>query len=467
MSLTDEQKALQKAIQEGNEQHLERKAQDILKVLKEENPLLNEEKVKDEIKSVIKEQQEDLKKEYEETKAKFDDLSEEYDTLKELRKTFAYNPQAQKDIVKLHTIATESINKKVEDMGGVKNFMDEVRECATNDKSKMSFTLKGLHEINAGPTTPTNIFGAVTPEDARTAMYLYLTSDEQREIRYRQADIFKYITIRQGAEAVSSFTEWAPLQDDFIEILEGEEKPEIEITAVSTLYGRHKVAARMQATEEVWMDFDELTRYVNNALFTKYRLDLQGIILTANNGDPTSPENGILTIAPAFDPATIPPGFVAQDPNMFDAIIAMANQVGTATNYDLEENIMAKTALVPMSNWHYDMLQKKDGENNYMFILGADNIIRTTTGLEIVIVQDNVIPNGSILVADLSLFILKLLGDLDIRFGMYDKQFIYNELTVILEQFHQRYIKTLDRRGFCYDTIANVIAALATGNPTP
>ena len=71
MSLTDEQKALQKAIQEGNEQHLERKAQDILKVLKEENPLLNEEKVKDEIKSVIKEQQEDLKKEYEETKAKF------------------------------------------------------------------------------------------------------------------------------------------------------------------------------------------------------------------------------------------------------------------------------------------------------------------------------------------------------------------------------------------------------------
>ena len=88
----------------------------------------------------------------------FYDLSEEYDTLKELRKTFAHNPQAQKDIVKLHAIATESINKKVEDMGGVKNFMDEVRECATNDKSKMSLTLKGLHEINDGPTTQTNIF---------------------------------------------------------------------------------------------------------------------------------------------------------------------------------------------------------------------------------------------------------------------------------------------------------------------
>ena len=466
MELTKEQKKLQEAISEANEQQLEKKANDILKALKAENPMLNEGKVRVEIKSVIEEQQKDLKEEYERIKSKFDELSEEYDSLREMKKTFAHNPKMQKDIVLLHEIANKAINDKVEGLGGVDRFMDLVKSCATSKNAEnLVFTLKGLHEITAGPTTPTNILGANTPEEATQAMYLYLTSDEQREIRYRQADIFRYITVRQGGKAVSSFTEWAPLTDDFLEILEGEEKPEIEITAVSTLYGRHKLPARMQATEEVWMDFDELTRYVNNTLFTKYRLDLQKVILTADNGDPTSPENGILTIAPAFDPATIPPGFVGQDPNMFDVIIAMTNQVATAVNYDLEENIMATTAMIPITNWHYDMLQKKDSNNNYMFILGADNIIRTTTGLEIVLVQDNVIPNGSILVGDLSLFVLKLIGDLSIRFGMYNEQFINNELTVILEQFHQRYIKTLDRRGFCYDTISNVIAALSIGNP--
>ncbi|BAQ84158.1 hypothetical protein [uncultured Mediterranean phage uvMED] len=401
-------------------------------------------------------------------------LNEGMKHVSEQNKTLA--KQFPRETITLKTFGSAVIRSK--------SFQDQLKQYGTKsgehrDGFKVDFKsiAKGLnlyYETNSSDDpnltnglTDTNIFdplgssASLTPaeryEFAFDQFFSVLDSSFIRGIDLRKTFIFPYINVRRTSRPALKWSEYVPTDPlGFSYVKEGEVKPTQGLSVTSSNIGSLKVAKHMMFTDEIWKDLPRLEDVVFNLLLQEFALKREDAVLNYNSNNDL--EDGLFFQATPFDNTTVKQN--VQDPNIVDVINGCMVQLSTATNYDFEETCtdVNFVGLNP-ADAGYLFWMKKDAENRSQAYEMFEML--KTRGIEIV--ENLGIPEGKILIGDLKKFTFWEYEPYNVRFGLVNDQFIYNQFTIVGEGRHMQGMSVLDRKCIIYDDIATIQQALANG----
>ena len=219
---------------------------------------------------------------------------------------------------------------------------------------------------------------------------------------------------------------------------EGGVKPLIDFEFETETSTARKVADKIKISTEMLDDIDFVAAAIENELMYQVSIATDTQLLT---GDGTGTNlKGITEYAPAYVLTTIE----TTAPKKGDAIIAMAAQIKSL-------NFMASHVFMNTIDQANMMLEKDtDGQP----------IINRLAELGLVVVASNNITVGSVLVADMSKYIVRNYKPFAISFGFVNDDFEKNLVTVIGERRLHAYASDNNTNAFCYDTFDNVITAI-------
>lgn len=320
------------------------------------------------------------------------------------------------------------------------------------DDIKKAFDSHGVVEVfkAVGNITTDN----VTTDTSGSALLDMLNADEINDIQLRAPFIEEFANVSSTNKPVYTYVDYIPGEGDVGFIAEGGTKTQLDLDISVRTETPVKAAGYEILTEEAITDIPRMDYNARTLLFRKYLLKRQDGILFGNglNNNPL----GVTAIATAFNPLS----WVAPKikyPNLYDVVVAMANQIYTTTAYTDDVEYYPNVAFVNPADFA-GMKLAKDAKGQYLF-----PTITLLNGKEIDgirIVAKNKIPAGKILMGDFTkLNIIDYIA-YSVRMGWINDQFIKNMFTMLGEGRFYVFVKNLDQRAFLYDDIDNVIAGI-------
>lgn len=227
-------------------------------------------------------------------------------------------------------------------------------------------------------------------------------------------------------------------QGDFAITAEGALKPLIQYDFVRRTADYKKAAGYTVITEEFDMDYPRLVSTIRNLMAVDCRNAMNDIILTdmIANASPYA-YNGL---DGAID-----------TPDKYAAIGAAISQL-QSLYYD--SNILV---INPADAWGMRLTKDLQGRYQMSPLVGANG---TTYEFGNIIVDPRV-PVGNFFVGDGRIYHVDLRGDIIVRIGYVNDDFIKNQYSLVVEQFFFNYISTARKPGFIYANFAAVQADIA------
>lgn len=230
---------------------------------------------------------------------------------------------------------------------------------------------------------------------------------------------------------------------------EGVLKPQVSFELATEQSVPKKVAERMRVSTEMLNDVPSLESLIRNEMMYEIEMHANEAVLTAT-ASATDPA-GITTLASAFTLTTIEAGTA---PTYADAIRAAIAQL---QSLNFTSNITAFINPIDAANMD---LAKSSDDGHYMLPPFVSQNGMTIAGVPVF--TDNSIPVGNLLIGDMSKYVIWMVEDLTVRFGLNGDDFSENMVTVIAEmRFHQTFA-TNHTGAFIYDAFADIVAAITT-----
>ena len=216
---------------------------------------------------------------------------------------------------------------------------------------------------------------------------------------------------------------------------EGTTKPLISYSFSDTIFDRIKIAGRMEWTEEVEIDFEELFNRVIDLFERDILRDWQNILL-----------NRIITTASTYV-STALDGTIPF-PNIYTAIGAAILSI---QSLEFQPNVIWMN---PADVWAMNLSQDTTGQMIIPPIMVGNNQI---AGMRLYV--SNIIEPGHSLIGDSSTWSEEHTGFIS-RIGYYGNQFIDNEKTMVGEVFSLMYQAIRDKGSWIYVDLNTVMEAL-------
>lgn len=230
---------------------------------------------------------------------------------------------------------------------------------------------------------------------------------------------------------------------------EGVLKPQVSFELATEQSVPKKVAERMRVSTEMLNDVPGLESLIRNEMIYEIEMHANEAVLTATSSA-TDPA-GITTLASAFTLTTIEAGTA---PTYADAIRAAIAQL---QSLNFTSNITAFINPIDAANMD---LAKSSDDGHYLLPPFVSQNGMTIAGVPVF--TDNSIPVGNLLIGDMSKYVIWMVEDLTVRFGLNGDDFSENMVTVIAEmRFHQTFA-TNHTGAFIYDAFADIVAAITT-----
>ena len=340
--------------------------------------------------------------------------------------------------------------------GAKRGLFSKISEAFSKDgllaDIKKAYDSNGVVEVfkAVGNVATTNI----TTDSGGNALLDMLNADEINDIQLRTPFIEEFANVSGTNKPVYTYVDYLPGEGDIAFLAEGGAKPQLDLDVAVRTESPVKAAGYEILTEEAITDIPRMDYNARSLLFRKYLLKRQDGILFGDglNNSPL----GVTAIAAAFNPLSWTAPKI-KSPNLYDVVVAIANQIYTTTAYTDDVEYFPNVAFVNPADFA-GMKLAKDSNGQYLF-----PTITLLNGKEIDgirIVAKNKIPAGKILMGDFTkLNIIDYIA-YSVRMGWINDQFIKNLFTMLGEGRFYVFVKNLDQRAFVYDDIANVITGI-------
>lgn len=231
---------------------------------------------------------------------------------------------------------------------------------------------------------------------------------------------------------------------------EGVLKPLASFSLTTETSLAKKVAERMKASTEILEDIDRMADMIEQELRFEVMTAVSAALLTGTLSS-TVPA-GITTIASAYTLV----GMSVSNPNNFDAIRAAVAQLRSLNFFG---NVVAFMNPIDVANME---LSKADDSGVYMLppFTSADGT--RISGVRVV--EDNAIPVGQLLVADLTKFKVLIYKDFTVAWGWENDDFSKNLVTVIGEMRIHSYHSANHAGAFLYSSLTAIKNAIASAS---
>lgn len=342
---------------------------------------------------------------------------------------------------------SEAVKNTPSDVDASKSIEDWLTENIDAIKTTMK-TGAGRMEVKAvGTVTTAN----GTLPTALPANYAAETSGVDR-IALRRPTLLDYVNTYNTNQKTLPYIEPVPGEGDFAQVLEGAEKPQLDIDWVTMYATPVKWAGYIKVTEEVIEDIPRMRDLILNYLRDKHDLKKERDVFTAIN-----------TAAVTFGTTGAMAAKVAS-PNLMDVVNAMQLQIVNSPNYTDEADFRGTVVLMNPSDFYLEFGAAKDGLGRPMFDAGYQNSpVFNYNGYTFI--ATTLVTAGNILLIDPSKVDVTTYSPYRSEIGWTDKDFIYNMFVLLGESRGHIVIKNHDKRAFVKGSIATIKTNIAI--PTP
>lgn len=297
--------------------------------------------------------------------------------------------------------------------------------------------------------------GSVTTDTGGNALLDMINADELNSMRLRDQFIENFCTVTRTSKPVYTYVDYVPKEGDVTFVLEGGTKTEIDLKAEVRTITPSKAAGWTKLTEEAATDVPRMESEARVNIFKKYLLRRQNGILF---GDGIAPNpTGVTTVAPAFSAGTWTGG-TKTAPNLYDAMVAIKNQIELAANYTDDVDYYPNVVFLNPANYNGLLIEQSDQVYTFNTVNGAK--VMNIDGIQVVPKKE--IPTGKILMGDFTKLEVINYIDYMAKVGYVNDDFIKNEFVMLGEGRFYVLVRELDKLAFVYDDISTVITALTT-----
>ncbi len=349
------------------------------------------------------------------------------------------------------------------------NWKDNISKAFNNEKNQEAIiqTFKngaGMVNLLGGKDEFSNkAVGNITTANVTTssggnALLDLLNAEDIAAMNMRDPWIESFASVSRTAKPVYTYADFIPGEGDAAFLAESATKSLVDLDVTVKTVAPKKVAAYEIMSEEALTDIPRLDSEAKSLILKRVLLKRQNKILfgLGAGDDP----NGVVGLARAFD-ATKWTGDKVTDVNLYDIIVALANQIYTTYNYTDEAHYYPNLCVLHPSVLAA-MKLKKNEFGMYLFpqfqLVGANGQTINVDGITVLPQRD--IPAAKIMIGDFSKLRIINYIDYSLRMGFVNDQFIKNLFTMLGESRFYTVIKDLDRNAFVYDDIATVQAGI-------
>jgi hypothetical protein len=298
----------------------------------------------------------------------------------------------------------------------------------------------------------------VTTDSGGNAILDMINADDLQGMNLRDPWIEQFATVTRTAKPVYTYADFKPGEGDAAFLAESASKSQVDLDIAVKTVTPKKVAAYEIMSEEALTDIPRMDSEAKMLILKRVLLKRQSKIL-AGTGAGDDP-NGVIGLARAWSNASWT-GDKVTDVNLYDVIVAMANQIYTTYNYTDEAAYYPNLAVMNPADLAALKL-KKNEFGMYLFpafqLVGSNGQSVNVDGITVLPKRD--ITAGYIMMGDFTKLRIINYIDYSLRMGFVNDQFIKNLFTMLGESRFYTVIKDLDRNAFIYDTIANVKAGI-------
>lgn len=235
------------------------------------------------------------------------------------------------------------------------------------------------------------------------------------------------------------------------QVAEGASKGQTNVQYEEVSVEVKKIAAMIKVSKEMLEDLAFTQNEINTDLMDAVREQLENQLLTGNGL--TTNMKGIMEFATAFD-AGVFAGTI-ENANISDVIRVAVAQVQEG-NFNPTHVVLRPSAAAQIQ-----LTKTTTGEYTYPIFVN-DPLTGTQSIYNLIIVVSNFMPEGELLVADMSKSNLRVRENMNITVGYNNDDFQKNMVSIICEARAAHYIKDNDVRAFVKAEISVAIAALET-----
>lgn len=353
----------------------------------------------------------------------------------------------------------EAVKKLEENQQGLVGGFKSAIKTAFNDKSTVA-KIKELKstggnvdviEIKAVGNITT---GSVTTDTGGNSILDLINTNDVNMNRLASTFIENYASVTNTSSPVVSYADYLPKDGSANFAAETGTAGQIDFKIETRTATAKKVYAYEVISEDAQTDIPRLQSFANQILLQKTLLKRQNGILFGD-GIGTNP-TGVTIVSAAFNPASWT-GDKIVSPNLLDDIRACANQIYTTQNFVDEIPFMPNLCFVNPSDW-FAFIGTKSDFGTYVFPQFTFN---ETNKVDTFTVIPNVnIPSGKILVGDFTKLNIVNYVNYNVKVGVINEQLINGLFTIVGYNRFMTYVKEYDKKGFVYDDIATVKAAI-------
>lgn len=350
---------------------------------------------------------------------------------------------------------------------GYKSLIRKAFEEFANDPAKMS-KLKEAAQGNGvvtlfGSDKVDKVVGNITTSSLTTdtggnALLDLINADEIASFNLRTPFVEQFATVTRTAKPVFVYADYEPKDGDAGFTAEGATKSQLDLQVVTKTLAPKKATGYEIMSEEAVDDIPRLQSEATTLLFQKYLLKRQSGILSGDGSGNTP--LGVISQASAWDNTSwdiANNGVVS--PNLYDGLIALANQIYTQHNYTDEAAYFPNVAFVNPRDFAGLKLKK----NEFGMYLFPQLILSENSKIDnFALVPQRDITAGKVLIGDFTK--LRIINYIDyyVKMGWINDQFIKNLFTMLGEGRFYTLIKNLDKKAFVYADIATVLNDIKT-----
>lgn len=335
-----------------------------------------------------------------------------------------------------------------------KEKMDRIKAIA--DEGSGSMFLLGKEDANKVGNINT---GVVSTDTGGNAILDLINADDLASMNLQSPFIENFASVTRTSKPTYTYADYKPNTGDAGFTAEEGAKSQMDLKLDVKTVGPKKATGYEILSEEAIQDIPRLQSEASSHILKKVLLKRQnGIIFGDGTGNTPI---GVVNKAKAFDPATwsANPLDKVKDPNLFDCIMAAANQIFVSENYTDEEQYFPNVAFLNPKDLAA-MKLKKNEFGMYLFpqlqLGGKQNAVE---GLQLVAKKQ--IPVGKLLIGDFTKLRIINYIDYTVRMGFINDQMIHNLFTMLGETRFFTVIKSLDEIAFVYDDISDIAAGIA------
>lgn len=255
--------------------------------------------------------------------------------------------------------------------------------------------------------------------------------------------IFDLVNLTNASWDNSFIRYWEelPMEGGATIVAENAIKPQVQFRWELKSAEYKKEAAYSKITDEFEADFGKLTQEVRNRLIREVDNKVNAWVV-----------NDLTTNAVAFAATAAWTGANGVvDPNEYDAIMAMASQVESAT---FENN--ANVAVMNTSKY-WRINANKDAENRYLY---APRVVE-----QIRMIRNPAIGLDDIIVGDLKQYNLTFRGGIIVKIGYTGDDLIHNRYSIVVERYFFGYIPTTRKAAIVKGTTFSAVKTAITKTP--